>query len=146
MFEVQVGTFNFTVLIDLQDSQNEEDVTMDEEDLNRMMEEGEEAVIQVKIEDDSMSVSSMPDLEAQIRLVYFQVSHKIRVNQCTKEKSSGCQESWLDLKAELPFACPTLWLPCWVGKRICQVAVVGLRSPWRLGECVHWSNAPTTNK
>ena len=35
--------------------------------------EGEETLIQVKIEDDSMSVSSVADLEARIRLLYFKV-------------------------------------------------------------------------
>ena len=30
-------------------------------------------MIQVRIEDDSMSVSSVADLEARIRLLYFQV-------------------------------------------------------------------------
>ena len=36
--------------------------------------EGEEPVIQVKMEDDSLSVSSVADLEARIRLLYFKVT------------------------------------------------------------------------
>ena len=36
--------------------------------------EGVEPVIQVKMEDDSLSVSSVADLEARIRLLYFKVT------------------------------------------------------------------------
>ena len=36
--------------------------------------EGVEPVIQVKMEDDGLSVSSVADLEARIRLLYFKVT------------------------------------------------------------------------
>ena len=61
--------------------------------------EGEETVIQVKMEDDSLSVSSVADLEARIRLLYFKVTierkkHMTKISICTLMTQSDRIESY----------------------------------------------------
>ena len=61
--------------------------------------EGEETVIQVKMEDDSLSVNSVADLEARIRLLYFKVTierkkYMTKISICTFMTQSDRIESY----------------------------------------------------